>query len=213
MSNIGDALDIAPETMPLLYFFCGNNLRRLDEMVRAMRQADFEAFSNLCSFDASWNNRATKTREKFAPLLEQLQDSIIENNEHWIKEVLGQPNKLTSTNWMETLKPIDKACIDRILTSLRRKGHSYSIIDLNLLVDRGFLSAPSELSELTLPTGAQMLDMYPYYKLRKQRTRLWGIPYYLNTRIILSIKGEVDNALNASIKTAVREGIRILMNS
>lgn len=69
---IGNAFKIDSKLMSLLYFYSGNNLRRLDEMVRTYFQRDEKAFEILCSLDSSWDSRAARTRDLFAPLLEAL---------------------------------------------------------------------------------------------------------------------------------------------
>ena len=201
LAIIGQAYGIELKLMSLIFYYSGNNLHRINQMVRTFRQKDITAFKSLCSFESSWAGDSTKSRERLAPLLQALRFAIIAQNATLIESVLRNPASIRDIDWSRQIKPISSRHVENILCVLQSKGHHFSTIHLNLLVDRGFLLASSNFSELQLPTAAQMLQMYPHYNEHQKSTRFWGIPKYIfDTDNAASQKAAADLAISVDIE-------------
>ena len=157
---IAATFNIPPEMASACFFLAGNNIRGIESLAATIKRPHV-------TLESIWDMHPDE-------LLNELYSRLIKKNKRWLKELECSSSHweyIISVNWFETLIPLDPRELEQVLVDLNSKRTPqdyFSPIDINDLIDKGWLSGPASLSEVYPTSGLRLFYVY----LNKRATTL-----------------------------------------
>jgi len=198
--NLSCHLELSEDNLNLFYFLSGSNLRTMYEISNAIRSKSEHDLVQLTNTFARWENGALRTNKKYGSLIAAISEELVKINRYDLRCIgLKSPPEVASyirsRNWINTLKQIPLTQVDCILKRVNsRTGSNFDRMTVMSLVDKGWFSAPPDLSNVGPKSYMQLYNQYFYVT--------YNSPSWWSPRVALRyISPQVSRFLPSVIKS------------